>query len=143
VRVCVCAPANPPPTSQGTNTYVVGSGAERILVDTGEGKDGYTALVEEALSLPAMQARAVQPSIRHIICTHWHHDHVGGVRDVMRMCACSAPPSSLAASALPERLTLWKFPCPDRDDPALPFKHLQDGDTIAVEGMFLHKFLRA
>ena len=67
---------NPGPfTLQGTNTYLVGTGRRRILIDTGEGKDDYPALVREVLQQQDCK-------IQHVLLTHWHPDHVGGIRDV-------------------------------------------------------------
>ncbi|CAJ0945213.1 unnamed protein product, partial [Mesorhabditis belari] len=66
---------NPGPfTLQGTNTYLVGSGEEKILIDAGEPNiEAYTNLLGSTLTGSRIVA---------VIITHWHHDHVGGLNDV-------------------------------------------------------------
>ncbi|KAI9852531.1 MAG: hypothetical protein M1838_000399 [Thelocarpon superellum] len=64
---------------QGTNTYLVGKGAERVLIDTGEGKASWSELLRKVLQ--GEQARVSQA-----ILTHWHPDHVGGVAELLRLC---------------------------------------------------------
>ncbi|KAK5135040.1 hypothetical protein LTR08_005700 [Meristemomyces frigidus] len=63
-------------TLQGTNTYLVGKGPKRILIDTGEGNRIWPPLLQKALS-------DENASIDQVILTHWHPDHVGGVKDVL------------------------------------------------------------
>ncbi|KAI9723580.1 MAG: hypothetical protein M1812_000880 [Candelaria pacifica] len=65
-------------TLQGTNTYLIGRGPRRILLDTGEGKQLWLHSLESTLA-------AEQATIAHTILTHWHPDHVGGVADLLRM----------------------------------------------------------
>lgn len=58
-------------TLQGTNTYLVGTGPARILIDTGEGKPGYLkSLVEMMQNLGASR-------LSDVILSHWHPDHTG------------------------------------------------------------------
>jgi ribonuclease/clavin/mitogillin len=63
-------------TLQGTNTYLIGNGPYRILLDTGEGIGEYRTLLETSLK----EAGAI--GISKVLCTHWHKDHIGGIKQV-------------------------------------------------------------
>lgn len=65
-------------TMQGTNTFVIGTGSHRIIVDTSGGEIGWRQLIEEALT-----PRGV--SLSHVLLTHWHGDHTGGVPDLLQL----------------------------------------------------------
>ncbi|KAF1982020.1 metallo-beta-lactamase domain-containing protein [Aulographum hederae CBS 113979] len=66
-------------TLQGTNTYLVGQGPKRLLIDTGSGYPAWKASLKQALA----QEKA---TIDRCILTHWHPDHVGGVLDLLEIC---------------------------------------------------------
>jgi ribonuclease/clavin/mitogillin len=73
-RVVVALGQNPGVfTGPGTNTYLVGTGRERLLLDTGQGMPAYLPVLEQAL------ARSGGVRIREIVVTHGHPDHLGGV----------------------------------------------------------------
>ena len=59
-------------TGPGTNTYLVGTGRERILLDAGDGRPAYLPVLAQALE------HAGGVSIQEIVVTHGHPDHVGG-----------------------------------------------------------------
>jgi len=65
-------------TLQGTNTYLLGTGSKRLLIDTGEGKPSWIAAIKRTLD----EERA---SVESAIVTHWHPDHVGGIKDLLRL----------------------------------------------------------
>jgi endoribonuclease LACTB2 len=76
-RVVVALGQNPNLfTGPGTNTYLVGTGRERILVDTGQGVPAYLPVLERALERAGCR-------IQEIALTHGHPDHLGGVADVI------------------------------------------------------------
>ncbi|KAG8936557.1 hypothetical protein FRC02_001052 [Tulasnella sp. 418] len=77
-------------TLQGTNTYLIGQSPPYILVDTGEGNDRYSPLLEEALlnaikehSSPDSSSALNRPLVSDIIVTHKHFDHFGGIPSVL------------------------------------------------------------
>ncbi|KAL1848138.1 hypothetical protein Daus18300_013699 [Diaporthe australafricana] len=63
-------------TLQGTNTYLLGTGKRRLLIDTGEGKPSWIAAVRRTLA----EENAV---ISHALISHWHGDHQGGIKDLL------------------------------------------------------------
>ena len=69
---------NPGPyTLQGTNTYLVGTGSCRLLIDTGAGVSGYLS------NLLSCMADSGCSSLSAVLLTHWHHDHTGGLHDLL------------------------------------------------------------
>ncbi|RWS16810.1 hypothetical protein B4U79_12821 [Dinothrombium tinctorium] len=64
-------------TLQGTNTYILGKGKRRFLLDTGDGtKPEYIELLKTTLA-------ANDSIIEAIIVTHWHNDHIGGLSSIL------------------------------------------------------------
>jgi glyoxylase-like metal-dependent hydrolase (beta-lactamase superfamily II) len=77
-RVVVALGQNPGVfTGPGTNTYLIGTGPRRILLDTGEGRPEYLDVLERAC------ASAGITGLQEIVLTHGHPDHMGGVRGVL------------------------------------------------------------
>ncbi|KAL8952995.1 MAG: hypothetical protein Q9222_001110 [Ikaeria aurantiellina] len=66
-------------TLQGTNTYLIGSGPRRLLIDTGEGRSSWSKLLSEVLN-------SEHATISDVLITHWHPDHVGGIADLLHAC---------------------------------------------------------
>jgi len=76
-RVVVALGQNPGPfTGPGTNSYLIGTGRERLLLDPGQGVPGYLPVLERALELASCRIQA-------IVLTHGHPDHIGGVPSVL------------------------------------------------------------
>ena len=77
-RVVVALGQNPSLfTGPGTNTYLVGTGPRRILLDTGQGVADYLPVLDRALERAGCQA------IQEIVLTHGHPDHMGGAPSVL------------------------------------------------------------
>ncbi|KAF2210173.1 hypothetical protein CERZMDRAFT_46054 [Cercospora zeae-maydis SCOH1-5] len=74
IRILGCNPGRI--ALQGTNTYLIGTGTSRILVDTGQGRKEWIDLIANTL-----QSQSIQ--ISHVLLTHWHGDHTGGLSDLI------------------------------------------------------------
>lgn len=115
-RVTVALGQNPGIfTGPGTNTYLVGTGRRRILLDTGSGAEAYPDVLARALD------RAGCDGIQEIVLTHGHPDHLGGVAQVQ---ARFGP------------LRVSKLPGVD-DPPGLAVQALAEGSVVRTEGATL------
>jgi glyoxylase-like metal-dependent hydrolase (beta-lactamase superfamily II) len=126
-------------TLQGTNTYLVGTGKRRVLIDTGEAdRPDYLELLHSTLQ----QAKT---TISEILITHWHLDHTGGLPGVLGLLEGAdtsatvskmpLPPTSYSPQSSTPRPNLWL----EKLEQVLPdnHTHLSDGTQIAVEGATL------
>ncbi len=113
-RVAVALGMNPGIfTGPGTNTYLVGRGRHRILLDTGQGRPEYLPVLERALE------RAGCEGIQEIVLTHGHPDHTGGLADVLRRFGS---------------LRVSKLVVPEDAGLAPALAPLRDGDVVETEG---------
>ena len=94
---------------QGTNTYLLGTGSQRLLIDTGEGKPSWIAALRRTLALE-------NATVSSAIITHWHHDHVGGI---------------------PDLLSAWPDTKVYKNDPEAGQLDISDGQRFVVEGASL------
>ncbi len=117
-RVAVALGQNPSAfTGPGTNTYLVGTGNYRILLDTGDGRDAYLPILEQAME------RVGCEGIAEIVLTHGHPDHIGGVESIQKRFG---------------EMPVHKRPWPETDA-IYPFEisPIDDGSVIKTEGATL------
>ncbi|KAL8796315.1 MAG: hypothetical protein Q9182_007399 [Xanthomendoza sp. 2 TL-2023] len=95
-------------TLQGTNTYIVGTGSKRLLVDTAQGFECWTEDIKNYLESENI-------SLSHVLLTHWHGDHTGGVAGLLKV--------------YPDLATGIYKNSPDEGQ-----QPIEDGQIICVEG---------
>ncbi|CAI2324277.1 unnamed protein product [Caenorhabditis sp. 36 PRJEB53466] len=113
---------NPGPfTLQGTNTYLLGTGDRRILIDTGEPDTSeYITALKSVLA-------ATNSRIECIVITHWHGDHVGGIDNITEEILEKKP------------VPIYKMQRA-ADEGVERFQYVDDGFRVAVDGASL-KFI--
>jgi ribonuclease/clavin/mitogillin len=120
-RILGCNPG--PMTLQGTNLYLVGNGTKRILIDAGQ--NGFPECVENLNNLLAEQ----KTSIDKILITHWHEDHIGGLKDMRKAVFKSECP------------VVYKFKRLEVPDNPLPegylLEQLKDNQILKTDGASL------
>ncbi|XP_058834580.1 endoribonuclease LACTB2 isoform X3 [Topomyia yanbarensis] len=118
IRILGCNPG--PMTLQGTNTYLIGTGQRRILLDTGEPS------VPEFIGNVKQTLRDERIVINDIIVSHWHHDHIGGVEDVLNVLENK------------DSCKVWKYPRTDAQEPVLLNANvLKNGQKFQIDGATL------
>lgn len=101
-------------TGPGTNTYIVGMGSRRVLIDAGDsGVSSYIELLQRTL-------RAFDATLSAILITHSHPDHIGGARDVARACGGDEP------------VSIRKVPWSGHDA-GLTIENVSDGDELRID----------
>jgi endoribonuclease LACTB2 len=63
----------------GSNTYLLGHGPSRILLDTGQGFPAWKENLSSALTTQSA-------TVSTCLLSHWHHDHIGGLVDFLELC---------------------------------------------------------
>jgi len=107
----------------GTNTYILGSGKKRIIIDTGDPNvEAYRRNLNEFIDLHNIE-------IEKIIVTHYHVDHIGGLSFLIGdMRTRGVEPKVYKKASDSERekqyQTLYMFDIID----------VQDNEVIEVEG---------
>lgn len=117
-RVTVALGQNPSPfTGPGTNSYLVGTGHRRLLIDPGEGQAAYLDVLARALDAAGCEG------LEAIVLTHAHPDHMGGVRSVLDRHG---------------ELPVWKRPWPEVDARyGIAVRALGEGARVRTEGATL------
>ncbi|XP_041470066.1 endoribonuclease LACTB2-like isoform X1 [Lytechinus variegatus] len=122
IRVLGCNPG--PMTLRGTNTYIVGTGTRRVLIDTGEeNKPEFLKNLRNTLAENGT-------SIQEILLTHWHHDHVGGIADIFQELHLE---NNVKVSKLPRH----PYQAETINGDKLTYNYLQDGEKVTTEGATL------
>ncbi|MCJ1287678.1 hypothetical protein MMC26_007030 [Xylographa opegraphella] len=109
-------------TLQGTNTYLIGRGPSRILIDTGQGLPHWSHTLSTHLT-------AHNLTISTVLLTHHHADHTLGIPSLLALCPTAAIHKHPAA------------PSPHGHHAALPstppLLPLADEQVFATEGATL------
>jgi glyoxylase-like metal-dependent hydrolase (beta-lactamase superfamily II) len=117
-RVVVALGMNPSIfTGPGTNTYLIGTGPQRILLDSGQGLSEYLPVLDRAIEASGCEG------IQELVLTHGHIDHISGVGDIAKRYGVTK---------------VSKFPWEDFDGACpLEITPLADGTVVECEGATL------
>jgi glyoxylase-like metal-dependent hydrolase (beta-lactamase superfamily II) len=94
---------------------LIGRGSQRLLIDTGQGMPRWPNLLQSVL-------QEEKATVQKALLTHWHHDHVQGVPDLLKIC-----PQATVYKHMPEELGDGET-------------DIHDGQVFKVEGATLRAF---
>ncbi|GES78161.1 endoribonuclease LACTB2 [Rhizophagus clarus] len=106
-------------TLQGTNTYLIGTGPRKILLDTGDGKSEYIHLLIDSL-----KKFGENVIISDILISHWHFDHVGGIDNILQY----ARENNLPSPVMHKKLD------PEHDKSYHTFQQVEDNQIFRTDG---------
>ncbi|CAO3693777.1 unnamed protein product [Rhizopus stolonifer] len=115
-------------TLQGTNTYLLGTGARKILIDCGQGLPEYLPHLQHSLKQTQEDAY-----ISDIIISHGHADHWGGLQDILSSTLATAHPIQVHKYPLPKGYTLDHM----KKFPTIPTLPLTDQQIFKTDGVTL------
>ncbi|QWT18134.1 MBL fold metallo-hydrolase [Collinsella sp. zg1085] len=118
-----------------TNTYVLISQGEALIVDPAWDGAELLRLIAE---------RHPNISIKGLLCTHGHADHLGGVAGIRRMLGEQTPYliSAIDAQFVPAaRASMKRMWGVDVEDPGKPTRLLHEGDVIQLGDVELQAIL--
>lgn len=127
----------------GTNTYIIGTGNRKVLIDCGDGQPGYVPLLIKSL-------QSINPDayISDIFISHCHNDHWGGLPDILASELNSPPPneSNNSYNDISQHILIHKYPLAEntrlykffhKQAHKLPdytvFSDLQDNQIIKID----------
>lgn len=119
-RILGCNPGKY--TLQGTNTYLIGKGKKRVLLDAGQGSREYTELLAQFVEHLGID-------ISTILLTHWHEDHVNGVQPLIHH-------PNLGSKIDQQAIFKHKLKGDDSRYP-WPVKNISDGQVFNGDGFTL------
>lgn len=116
----ICFPVRTPtrPPATHTNCYLIYTSQELLVVDPGSPDEAEQQALNEAIDVLLGEGR----SLREIVLTHMHPDHVGGVNALRKHLGEQATVAAhrLTAAPLAEAIRVDRF--------------IEDGDTIELAG---------
>nr|CAI5864226.1 unnamed protein product [Callosobruchus analis] len=119
IRILGCNPSSE--TQQGTNTYIIGTGKRRILIDCGE------ADVPQYINHLSAVLKYEGIDLAHIFISHGHEDHIGGLADIFEHIKNKT-----------KHCQVWKHPSPKDSGLNIPkcieIENFKEGQEFAVEG---------
>lgn len=102
-------------TLDGTNTYVIESENEMLLIDMAEGKEQWIRDLTQVVR---------KGQLKGVLLTHSHVDHIGGIHQVFK---------EYGNVPIYRRMTENN----DEEYPGIEFSHINDGETIGIPGATL------
>lgn len=130
IRILGCNPGAK--TLQGTNSYLVGIGSKRVLIDTTGGTTGSedggdeSSQMKEYINNLKKELETRNCHLQEILVTHRHLDHIGGVQSVLKDIVKT-----------PIKVSKYKLTSMPEHDEVTNFSYLNDNDIIQTEGATL------